>query len=263
MFEFIKALYRSRRLLLQLIINDFKIKYAGNFLGVTWALIQPVFSILILWFVFQVGFKTPPRNDVPFILWLIAGMIPWFFVSESINNGTNSIINNAFLVKKVVFRIGLLPVIPLASSLIVHIFFVLVMMGMYISYSISPTLYWLQIIYYLFASFVLVLGLSWLTSAITVFMRDVSQFVSMVMQFGFWLTPIFWSIENVPEKYQWLIKLNPFFYIVEGYRNSLIYNKWFWEDPKLTLYFWIVTITIFIIGGLTFKKLRPFFADML
>jgi lipopolysaccharide transport system permease protein/teichoic acid transport system permease protein len=85
----------------------------------------------------------------------------------------------------------------------------------------------------------------------------------MVIQFAFWLTPIFWSIKKVPEQYQWLIKLNPFFYIVNGYRDSLIYHKWFWEDMTLTIYFWTVTLVFLVTGTLTFKKLRPYFADVL
>ncbi len=263
MYEFIKALYRSRRLLAQLVVNDFKKKYAGNFLGLAWAFIQPIFNILILWFVFQVGFKSHAIQDVPFILWLMAGMIPWFFISEALNAGTNSIVSNDFLVKKVVFRVGLLPLIPLISSFIIHLFFVLFMLGMFVYYHFYPTVYWLQLLYYMFASFILLLGLSWLTSALTVYIRDVSQFVGMVIQFGFWLTPIFWSIEKVPEQYQWLIKLNPFFYIIEGYRNSVINHKWFWEDMTLTIYFWTVTLVFLVVGALTFKKLRPYFADVL
>lgn len=263
MFEFLKALYRSKALLLQLTINDFKQKYAGNILGITWAVIQPIFTILIFWFVFQVGFKAKPIDNFPYILWLIAGMIPWFFISEGMMNGAYSIINNAFLVKKVVFRVGLLPIIPLLSALVIHLFFVIFMLGMFIYYGYYPNLYWLQIIYYIFASLILLLGLSWITSSVIVFLRDIGQFVSMIIQFAFWLTPIFWSITMVPERYQWIIKLNPFFYIIEGFRNSLIYNKWFWQEPQMTLYFWVLTGIIFVVGGLTFKGLRPHFSDVL
>jgi len=85
----------------------------------------------------------------------------------------------------------------------------------------------------------------------------------MVLQFGFWLTPIFWNISMVPQQYQWIIKLNPLFYIIEGYRNSMIYHKWFWQDLHTTLYFWVVTGVFFVVGALTFRKLRPHFADVL
>ncbi len=263
MFEFLKAIIYNKRLLWSLIKDDFKQKYIGNFLGVAWALIQPIFTILIYWFVFQVGFKSRHVDNFPFILWLIAGLLPWFFFTEGLTSGTNSILANSFLVKKVVFRVSLLPIIPLLSALIIHLFFIFFMFGMFIYYGYTPNIYWVQIFYYLFATIILLLGLSWITSSVVVFFRDVGQLVGMLIQFGFWLTPIFWNITTIPEKYHWIIQLNPLLYIIEGYRNSLIYHKWFWEDMHMTLYFWIFTAIIFITGGMTFKKLRPHFSDVL
>lgn len=263
MFEFLKSIYKNRTLLWQLTKNDFKQKYLGNFLGVAWAFIQPTATIAIFWFVFQVGFKSKPVGDYPFILWLIAGMLPWFFFAETLATATNSILANNFLVKKVVFRVSLLPIISILTTLIVHLFFILFMFGMFIYYGYYPDIYWLQVFYYLFALIVLLLGLSWITSSVVVFFRDLGQIIAMVIQFGFWLTPIFWSIGMIPQKYHWLLKLNPIYYIIQGYRDSLINHKWFWEHPNMTIYYWIVTMAIFIVGSLIFKRLRPHFADVL
>jgi len=263
LFGFLKAIFQNRRLLLELTKNDFKQKYVGNFLGIFWAFIQPTAMVAIFWFVFQVGFKSQPVDNFPFILWLLSGMFPWFYFAEGLSSGTNSIMSNSFLVKKVVFRVSLLPLIPLLSAVIVHIFFIFCMFGMFVYYGYSPDLYWLQIIYYLFATSVLLIGLSWLTSSVVVFFKDIGQFVAIIIQFGFWLTPIFWNISIVPEKYHWIINLNPMTYIIEGYRNSMIYKHWFWEDINMTIYFWIFTSIFFVLGGLTFKKLRPHFADVL
>ena len=263
MINFLKAILQNRTLLWSLTKNDFKQKYLGNMLGVAWAFIQPTATILIFWFVFQVGFKSQPVDDFPFILWLVAGMFPWFFFADGMSTGTNSIVANSFLVKKVVFRVSLLPIISLLSALAIHIFFIFFMFGMFIYYGYSPELYWLQTLYYLFATVVLLLGFSWITSSVVVFFKDIGQLVAMVIQFGFWLTPIFWNMSMVPPKYHWIIELNPMVYIIEGYRNSMIYHKWFWENMDMTIYFWIVTLSIFAIGGLTFKKLRPHFADVL
>lgn len=262
MISFIKAIFQNRRLLFDLTKNDLKQRYFGNLLGVAWAFIQPTATILIFWFVFQVGFKSQPVDNFPFILWLVAGMFPWFLLAEGLSNGTNSVLSNIFLVKKVVFRVSLLPIISLFSALVIHFFFILLMFLMFIIYGYSPSLYWIQLIYYIFATFILLLGLSWITSSIVVFFKDVGQFVAMIIQFGFWLTPIFWSIKIVPEKYHWIIELNPIVYIIEGYRNSIIYHKWFWEDWSMTIYFWIITCILFFIGTFTFKKLRPHFADV-
>ncbi|PHS41731.1 MAG: teichoic acid ABC transporter permease [Sulfurovum sp.] len=263
MLSFLKAIFQNRRLLVELTKNDFKQKYVGNMLGIFWAFIQPTAMIAIFWFVFQVGFKAQPVDNFPFILWLVTGMFPWFYFAEGLSTGTNSIIANSFLVKKVVFRVSLLPLIPLLSALSVHIFFILCMFAMFIYYGYSPEIYWIQTIYYIVATTILLIGLSWFTSSVIIFFKDIGQLVAIVIQFGFWLTPIFWNITTVPEKYHWIIKLNPINYIIEGYRNSMIYHKWFWEDMQMTLYFWTVTAIIFVLGALTFKKLRPHFADVL
>ncbi len=263
MFGFLTAIWESRKLLWKLTKNDFKQRYLGNALGVLWAFIQPTATIAVFWFVFQVGFKSQPVDDFPFILWLVAGMFPWFFFADGLANGTNSVLENSFLVKKIVFRVSLLPVIKLLSALVVHIFFIFFMFAMFLYYGYTPEIYWLQIIYYLFALSVLLLGLSWFTSSVVVFFRDMGQLISVIIQFGFWLTPIFWSIKMIPEQFHFLIKLNPLVYIIEGYRNSMIYHHWFWEDMQMTLYYWGVTLVIFIIGSLTFSRLRPHFSDVL
>lgn len=263
MLGFLKAILQNRRLLLELTKNDFKQKYVGNILGIFWAFIQPTAMIAIFWFVFQVGFKSQPVDNFPFILWLVSGMFPWFYFAEGLSTGTNSIMANSFLVKKVVFRVSLLPLIPLLSAVAIHIFFIFFMFGMFMYYGYMPDIYWLQIPYYLFAMSVLLIGLSWITSSIVVFFKDIGQLVNIVIQFGFWLTPVFWNMSTIPEKYHWIIKLNPMVYIIEGYRNSVVYHKWFWQDINMTLYFWMVTGTLFVIGAFTFRKLRPHFADVL
>jgi lipopolysaccharide transport system permease protein/teichoic acid transport system permease protein len=115
----------------------------------------------------------------------------------------------------------------------------------------------------MFCTIFLVLGLTWLTSSIVVFFRDLGQIIAMVVQFGFWLTPIFWSMKILPEEYHTMIQYNPAYYIVEGYRDSLIYNTWFWEKPELTIQYWVITAIFFFLGAVVFRKLRPHFADVL
>lgn len=263
MFGFLKAIFQSKTLLWSLTKNEFKQKYIGNFLGMFWAFIQPAAMIGIFWFVFQVGFKSKPVDNFPFILWLVSGMFPWFYFAEGLSAGTNSIASNAFLVKKVVFRISLLPIIPILSALAIHIFFIFFMFAMFIYYGYSPEIYWIQLPYYVLATSLMLLGLSWLTSSIVIFFKDVGQLVAILIQFGFWLTPIFWSLKMVPERYHWIIELNPMVYIIDGYRNSMIYHHWFWEDISMMIYFWSMTLFFFVIGGYTFRKLRPHFADVL
>lgn len=262
-YRFLRDIYRSKRLLIDLAKNDFRSRYMGNYLGVLWAFIQPTVMIGIFWFVFEVGFKSMPIDNFPFILWLMCGLVQWFFFSESLQSATQSILTNSFLVKKVVFRVSLLPIVQIISSLVIHLFFVFCTLGIFLYYGYTPTLYWLQVPYYMFCTIVLVLGIAWLTSSIIVFFRDLGQIVNMMIQFGFWLTPVFWSMKILPLEYHNIFKYNPAYYLVEGYRNSLIYQIWFWECPELSISFWMITLTFFCSGALIFRKLRPHFSDVL
>lgn len=259
----IADIFTNRKLLWQMTKRDFRQRYLGSYLGILWAFIQPTITVLIFWFVFQVGFKSMPVENFPFILWLVCGMFPWFFISESILSASNSIIESSFLVKKIVFRVELLPIVKIMSALVVHIFFVAVLFLMFAIYGYSISIYNLQIIYYFFAMICLSLGISWLTSSLTVFLHDVGQFAAMILQFGFWATPIFWHLKMIPEKFQFILKLNPAYYLVEGYRQCFIYKEWFWQHEFLTIYFWVFTAIVMFGGAWCFKKLRPHFADVL
>jgi lipopolysaccharide transport system permease protein/teichoic acid transport system permease protein len=213
--------------------------------------------------VFQVAFGSGPINNYPFVLWLCAGMIPWFFFSESLANATGSIVDYSYIVKKIVFRVSMLPLIKILSSLVVHLFFVLLIIVLLLLYGYKPALSWIQVFYYMGATMLFVMGLSWVTSSIAVFIRDVRQIIAMLLQIGFWITPIFWNFRLVPQKYVLLCKANPAYYIVEGYRECFLTHVWFWEHPLRMLYFWGVTFVIIIIGALLFLRLRPHFADVL
>jgi len=261
--NFFIDIINNKRIIWELTKNDLQKRYIGNYLGFLWAFIQPTVTVLILWFVFQVGFKAVPVANFPFILWLVTGMFPWFFFSDAWNSATASIISNTFLVKKVVFRVSLLPIIQILSAFIISCFFNMLLFIMFAIYGYMPTLYNLQIIYYLFAEICLILGLSLITSSLTVFSKDVVQLVGMFLQLGFWVTPIFWSLELIPNEYQWLLKLNPMYYITNGYRDAFINQRWFWDLGYTNIVFWFITILTVLVGVFIFRKLRPHFADVL
>ena len=262
-YRFFKDLWRSKELIINLAKNDFKTRYSNNYLGILWAFVQPVATILIFWFVFEVGFKTAAVMNFPFILWLSAGIIPWFFVSDAIQTGSMSIVENSFLVKKVVFRVSTLPIVKIISALVIHLFFVVFLFAMFMFYGYMPTVYWVQFVYYAFAMFVFLLGLSWITASIMIFFRDLGQIINLVLQLGFWITPIFWNIDMLPEKYQAIMKLNPVYYLTDGYRQMMIHGHWFFERPQQTIYFWFITLVMLVCGAIIFRKLKPHFADVL
>jgi lipopolysaccharide transport system permease protein/teichoic acid transport system permease protein len=261
---FIVELIDRRHIILELAKRDFRSKYLGSYLGMLWAFVHPTVYILILWFVFQIGFKSQPAGNTPFALWMLCGIIPWFFFSECLSSATNSIQESGFLLKKMTFSAGILPIVKIFSALVIHFFFLMVIVVMFLLYGYPPSLHWLQVLYYLFCTCVLLLGISWFTSSVVIFFRDMGQIVNMVLQFLFWMTPIFWSAKILPHKYLNMIKLNPVYYIVEGYRECFIQKTWFWQTHySLTLYFWVVTGAFFVFGALVFRRLRPHFADVL
>ncbi|MFC1798838.1 ABC transporter permease [Thermodesulfobacteriota bacterium] len=238
-------------------------QYVGSFLGFIWTFINPLVLIFVFWVVFSVGFRVQPRNDVPFVVWLTAGMAVWFVFADIVNGSSGLIVSNAHLIKKTLFQSQILSVIKVVSCLITHSIFLLVLFGLIVLQRMPFSLYYFQFIYYLFCMVVLALGISWTVSALNVFIRDVGQVVAVILQIGFWATPIFWDIQMMPAKVQVVFKCNPMYYIVQGYRESFIYFFPFWRHPIQTLGFWCIAITLFIAGGLIFKKLKPQFPDVL
>jgi len=261
--SFLSDIYKKRQIMYELVKRDFQRQYMGSYLGFVWVYLQPLLFISVLYTVFTFGLKSGSSSEgVPFVVYLISGMIAWFYIAENLNAGANVIRQHSFLLKKVDFRLSMLPIVKLMSSSIPHAFFIVIALIVAALNGIYPSLYTLQLLYYFAAMVALLLGFGWLTSSTNIFVPDVSKTVGVIVTFGFWLTPIFWSIEKIPQQYQWIIKLNPAVYIVQGYRDSIITNIGFWEKPYETLYFWTFTGIMLWLGITVFKKLRPHFAEV-
>ena len=268
----IKDIISNKKLIAKLAKNDFKQKFAGSTLGVIWAFIQPVITVLVYWIVFDKALNAGTQGtkagiNAPFVLWLSAGIVPWFYFSEVLSAGTIVLHEYNYLVKKVVFPIDVLPVVKAVSSLFVHGFFVLFTLLVYLLYGFGISPYILQVFYYSAAMMALTIGLIYLTSALCVFFKDMAQLVNIILQVGIWATPIMWNfdamIDKIPNWLRILLQLNPMYYITSGYRDSFISGIAFWEKPMLTLYYWIFTAVIFLLGTHIFRKLQPQFADAL
>ncbi|MDF2881834.1 MAG: ABC-type polysaccharide/polyol phosphate export system, permease component [Clostridiaceae bacterium] len=253
----------NRVLIWNLAKNDFKTKYAGSYLGVIWAFIQPIITVLVYWFVFQIGLRSTPMGNFPFVLWLIAGLVPWFFFSDALQSATNSLLEYSYLVKKVVFEISILPVVKVVSAFFVHVFFLIFAIILYKCYGYEFNVYILQTIYYTFCMCVFVLAIAYSTCSIVIFFRDLGQVIGILLQIGVWLTPIMWSVDIIPKDLKWIFSINPMFYVVQGYRDSLISHTWFWERTTETFYFWSIVGILFALGVVVFKKLKIHFPDVI
>lgn len=261
--KFLSELLEKKYLLYQLVKRDLVSKYVDSYLGLAWAILEPLSTTIILSVIFTFGFKAGLVQDIPFFLYMFTGMVAFNFFSTSLGEGTNVIRHYSFLVKKVDFKLSILPVMKNLSSSIFHLIMLSLLFIVLIVYGYYPNWYWLQFLYYFFAMNILVLGISWMTSAVSVFVPDVSRLITISLQFLFYLSPVFWGAANIPERWLPLFKLNPMFYIIQGYRDSFIYGRGFWTHINETIYFWCITFIILAFGATVFKKLRPQFADVL
>lgn len=266
--ELLQHMAEKRRMILDLAKSDFRKRFVGSYFGIIWMFLQPLATVTIYAFIFgPYGFKSaPPVPNTSYVIWLIPGLVPWFFFSECLNNLTGILQEYSYLVKKVVFPVELLPIIKLASCFFVHLCFIVIMLVAFLVSGKTPMISWIQIFYYSFAASVLGLGLGYLTSAINVFFKDMQQIVGICLQFGIWMCPIMYDETLFTSRAPWvgtLLKLNPLYYIVAGYRDSMLTGAGLWMRPTLGIYFWVVTLVIFFVGLSFFRKLRPHFSDVL
>ncbi|MFC0233307.1 ABC transporter permease [Vagococcus entomophilus] len=261
---FFKDIYQNRKLLVQFSLNDFKSRYAGSMFGIIWAFVNPLVMVCTYSFVFS-HLKAAPAQGFPFVLYLITGIVPWFFFSDVLSTATGVFREYSYLVKKVVFNIRILPTAKLLSNLYTHFFFLAVAFVLSIAYGFFPTLQTLQLIYYLFCLAMFLTGLTWITASIQPFFSDISQLIGVVMQALMWTVPVLWSPEIFASS-PWIVKilkLNPLYYVISGYRDSFLSQGWFWQHWAQTVYFWVITIALLLVGSLIFKKLKPHFSDVL
>lgn len=247
----------------QFAVDDFKMKYAGVGLGTLWAFLQPIITIILYWFIFQIGFRTQPVENFPFILWLISGLVPWFFLSESISNATGSMVEYNYLVKKVLFNIDILPLAKVVSVFLVQIVLIIFMIVLFCISGYWPDVYYLQIPIYLLYMIVLTTGIAYFTATLYVFFKDTVQIVSIILQILFWMTPIVWDLKIMPLATQKILLFNPIFYVINGYRNIFVYKNGAGIGIKLIIYYWIVAILVLLLGKHLFRKCKDHFADVL
>ena len=242
--------------------SDFKSRFSGSYLGIFWGIIQPMSTILLFWFVFQVGFRSNPIDNVPFILWLSAGMIPWNYFYDSWAGGTGAFISYSYIVKKVVFKVEMLPIVKILASAILNVFFNLILLAIYVRYGEFPGYHIVDMIYFSICIMAFSLGLSYITATLNAFIKDIGQFLGIALQFLMWLTPMMWDYHML-DSHSWFYNLNPLHYVINGYREALINGKWFFSHWGQMLWFWGVTLTCIFFGKKLMKRLKIHFADVL
>jgi len=246
-----------------MVIEDFKRQYLGTALGGFWGVINPIVMTALYCLVFELGLKAKADSGVNFSYWLMAGIIPYFYFSEALGKGTSSFVEYGYLIKKMVFRFSFIPLFKIFSSFLIHLFFILLVLGLSLFFGQKFNISFFGLCYFSFCLIALVIPICYLTASIQVFLRDVAQIVGIILQLLFWGTPIFWSSNIIPEKYMFINHVNPLFYIVDGYRNSFIWGKQLSVDSVGTMVFWCEVVCLSFISLFFYRRLSRHFTDAL
>ena len=260
--KFFSEIWQKWGLLKTLAMREIRQQYVGSTLGVVWQIITPLVLIAVFWVVFSVGFRVQPASGVPFAVWLTAGMAAWFVFSEIVSASVHCITGNPHLVKKVMFPVQALPVVKVLTALSNHIIFLTILIVLILFNGLPLHGYFFQGLYYFFCMTVLALAIGWMVAALNVFARDTARLVGVLLQVGMWATPILWDIKILPEPYRSIFAMNPMHYVVQGYRDSFLYSTPLSSRSDETAIFWLITLTILLLGIFVFRRLRPQFADL-
>lgn len=233
-------------------------------LGMLWSFLDPLIQIVTYWFAFGLGIRGGQDvHGVKYLNWMIVGILPWFFLSKSIREGTSAIYNKSKIITKMEFPVSILPTTVIAKQLFNHLAtFLLVYLFLMIN-GIKPHLFNFRVVYYLICAIAFSISLAMITSVLNMFTRDVKKFINAIMRLLMFATPILWTMDKLPHFAVNIMKANPLYYIVEGYRNSLIFNKGIFTDVKQLIVFWVIVITMFVIGSNLMYKFRQKFIDFI
>jgi len=257
---------KYRQMIANLARYELRTSYAGNTLGIVWLFLNPIIQVTIMWFVFGVGIRGRGSVDgIPFVVWLQSGMIPWFFISSGISLGAGSISSKLSFALKMSFPLSIVPVYMILAQLSTHLILLSLIFGMMIIHQVGFAGFSISaLIYFILTSTVFLIALSFATSTIVSIVKDAKQLISHIIRLFFFTTPIMWETPRV--SYTWfslILRANPINYLVTGYRNAFLYSDIRSINRIDTIYFWTLTILLFLIGTRIHLKFRKDFIDYL
>lgn len=239
--------------------------YRGAALGWAWAIIKPAVTIFVYWFAFEIGLRAGKDvNGFPFFLWLIAGVMPWFYMNDMLTAGTDTIRKYSYLVTKMKFPVSTIPTFVSISKFIVHLILITIMILIFILMGYTPNIYMIQLPFYMILMFIFFTIWSLFASLLSSMSKDFGNLVKSMVTAVFWLSGILWNPESI--KIEWIkqiLMINPVTFLTNGFRNCFINQIWFFEQPKRLLYFVILTIILLTLTIWAYKKLRKEIPDVL
>lgn len=261
----IKTLYKNGYLLRQLVKKDIQQRYQGSILGMLWSFIVPILMLVIYTFVFSEVFQAKWDIDTSdkyqFALVLFCGLSAFNMVAEVMNRSTILIVSNTNYVKKVIFPLEILPVVITCSALFncVISFAILIVAKLVLYHNVSSTLY--LIILAMIPLIVMSVGLGLFISALSVYLKDVGNIISVLVTVLMYMSPVFFPLSAVPEKFRGICEANPMTYIIENFRNVVLHGKCLdWKFYGISC---VVALGIYLFGKVVFMRAKEGFADVL
>lgn len=254
----------NRKRLIRLANYELKAQNNGTFFGFLWNFFNPALQIIVYWFVFSIGLQVhEPKGEYPYLIWMIVGVIPWFYISTALQTSAMSIYSYSGVLKRVYLPLAIVPVKTVLSGFIGHIWSMLVVFAVMFLFRVPVNSMIYQLPYYMFAIVFFLIGWGLLASAITVVFKDFQKILSAIIRFLFYVSPIVWSQENLSENLRRILRYNPFCYVLQGYRDCILYGRSLTETWQDGVYFWAFCVLLFLFGASIHMKFRKKFMDLI
>ncbi len=232
-------------------------------LGLFWNFASPAIQVFTYWFVFGYVFQRKAVDGFPFLIWLLGGIVVWFFISPCITDGCSAIYSKTDIITKMKFPVSILPLVVVLKKLFNQACLFVIVVAVFAVCGYFPTVYWFGLIYYTFCAILFAFALTLTTSVLNMFARDVKKLITSCMRLLFYFTPILWSADRLPHWMQRVISCNPIYYIVQGFRDCFFYHKGFLEYGWSMSWFWGITLLLFFVGSFMMYKFKTRFIDMI
>lgn len=236
--------------------------------GIFWNFASPAIQVLTYWLVFGIAWSKKPVGGIAYLPWLVVGYSAWWFVKPCIERGCNSIYSKTSVITKMKFPVSVLPATICAKEFFNHCCMLVIAFVTILLCGFRPNVYWFGLIYYAVCAFAFSEAVALILSVLNMLWRDVKKLVTSLMRMLMYFSPVIWEChfnDSIPHHgiLNLIMKLNPLYYIINGYRDCVFYETNFWQHPALTAYFWIITLVLFVAGCMLMYKFRRKFIDLI
>ncbi len=255
----LRDLWVYRELLYFLTWRDIKVRYKQTILGATWAIIQPLFTMLLFTLFFG-KLAHIPSDGVPYPIFAYAGLLPWMFFSNAVTNSGNSLVGSANLITKVYFPRMIIPGAAVGAGLVDFAIAFVILIALMIYYQVALTWNLLAVPLLLALTTLLALGVGMWASALNVKYRDIRYALPFLIQLWMFFSPVIYPVSLMPQKWRWILWLNPLSGIIEGFRSSLFGVKQFdWAALSISI---AMTFGFLVYSAYSFRRMERVFADI-